>query len=137
MEETTDETGSSCDQLVVIPHPTVARFVHRPTTPPSHVTHTPRPCSEQDPHCNADSTPTQPADVSGGTDEHTRPQTVTETPSRCSPKMTAPTPSLAADRTLAEPYTTRPGRMVKQRIVLTFRLVQQHEGPGAIGPTTQ
>ena len=33
MEETTDKTGSSCDQLVVIPHPTVARFVHRPTTP--------------------------------------------------------------------------------------------------------
>ena len=36
MEETTDETGSSCDQLIVIPHPTPARlFTARPLPLPT------------------------------------------------------------------------------------------------------
>ena len=57
------------------PASNTSEIVHRPTTPPSHLTHTPRPCrSEKDPHCAADSTPAQPAEVSGGPEEpYTRP----------------------------------------------------------------
>ena len=50
--------------------------------------------------------------------------------------MTAPTPSLAADRTLAEPYTTRSGKLVKEQC-WTFRLAEQLEGPDAKGPTVK
>ena len=109
--------------------------VHRLTTPPSgHFTHTPRPCSEKDSHCTADSAPAQPDEP------YTRPQTPStglRQPSfgcRCRKAMlgvwpgprlsqklhhaAAPTPSLAAEGTLAVSYTPRSGRMVKQRIVL-------------------
>ena len=113
------------------PHPTPtsppshAHFTHTPTstslTPHAYFTHTSRPLHPHPTpmHWERPSVSCRLHSSSaswrlGRPRWYTKPQTVTETPSRCSPKMTVLTLSLATDRTLTEPCTTKSGRMVKQ-----------------------